>query len=153
MSNCPIQLVNKTPVPKGQMVDSGPTSLKSLYQGHWKYPVQRSYKDYTSNSVDNSLFDEAGKRLSYQRKAFPITDRNIRELGVYKHTPTGSIATVTVPKPEHLNKSGESANIMVEYNSRGRIQIPELSTISNPGPKDYLSRHIKHESDWVFINK
>ena len=67
----------------------GPTSVKHLYTGipNW-YPFQTIKRPIgTMYEHDYSQFHETGvgrgKRISYQYKAYPLTNRNVRETRVY----------------------------------------------------------------------
>ena len=67
----------------------GPTSMKHLYTGipNW-YPYQRIDRPIgTLYEHDYSQFHKTGvgrgKRISYQYKAYPLTNRNVRETRLY----------------------------------------------------------------------
>ena len=67
----------------------GPASLKHLYSGipNW-YPIQMINRPVgTMYEHDYSQFHETGvgkgKRISYQYKAYPFTNRNVREVRMY----------------------------------------------------------------------
>lgn len=67
----------------------GPSSIKHLYSGipNW-YPYRRITRPVgTMYEHDYSQFHESGvgrgKRISYQYKVYPLTNRNVRETRVY----------------------------------------------------------------------
>ena len=68
---------------------AGPSSIKHLYTGKPNYyPMMKISKPVgTLYNTDNSQFVCSGigkgKRLSYQYKPYPFTDKNVREVSEY----------------------------------------------------------------------
>jgi len=84
-----------------ETVAVGPTTIKHLYSGipNW-YPFQRMRRPVgTLYEHDYSQFHETGvgvgKRISYQYKPYPFTDRNVREVREY--------ADFMLPYPDSRN--------------------------------------------------
>ena len=98
-SNCPVnQLYQSLPASSRngesfptywETRTAGPTSMKHLYSGipNW-YPMQTITRPVgTLYEHDYSQFHNTGvgrgKRISYQYKPYPLTDRNVRETHEY----------------------------------------------------------------------
>ena len=97
--NCPINQIYQSLPPSSinsssyptlwERTAAGPTSIKHLYTGipNW-YPFQTIDRPIgTMYEHDYSQFHETGvgkgKRISYQYKAYPLTNRNVRETRIY----------------------------------------------------------------------
>lgn len=99
-SNCPVNEIYQTLPPSSPIVTGenptrwettavGPASIKHLYSGipNW-YPIRRITRPVnTLYGHDYSQFHETGvgrgKRISYNYKVYPFTNRNVREVHKY----------------------------------------------------------------------
>ena len=90
--NCEVN-VNYNTLPRNyprRVRNSGPTNVVHLYppQGYVpgvaSYPnINETYPYGTMYDYDTSQFDKTGRRVSYGFKAYPLTDRYVREINEY----------------------------------------------------------------------
>lgn len=121
------------PVPKNH-----PHNIVEEYPARYDIvPVHDMY------SKDTSLFDEAGKRLSYQRMTYPLHDMNVQNRALYKRDNDGDIKrlkprfthhvhnSLEVQRrfPEHYNQ--DVRTIYSEPDSRERVEYGNTADIDS----------------------
>lgn len=89
VEGCQTNVIYKT-LPEGhptELISAGPASMKHLYGGPNYYPVQHIQRPVgTMYESDLSMYHVGvakDKRISYHHKAFPLTNRHVREVREY----------------------------------------------------------------------
>jgi hypothetical protein len=130
MSQCTLNNIDLQshgrPTNDGRYIHSSSTSLRHLYDGPHNYGNQYTYKlQGHLYGKDNSLYDEAGRKLTPHRMWEPLSRINPRELHKYNKVwdPKTKKEVVKHIKPialDHRNKDVTSAKEVWTYSKEDK---------------------------------
>lgn len=121
--SCPVQQKDHTAYAERFCTRLAPiTSMKHIYNPVPKHHPNNIVEEYpnryervpvdTMYGKDTSLFDEAGKRLSFHRKIYPLHDMNVQNKAIYKRDADGNIKRIV---PKFIHHKHDSKKILERF--------------------------------------